>query len=217
MQQIDRFSAILWDNDGVLVDTEHLYYQATRAVMRDVGVELDLDTYREWFLASSLGAWHLVAEQGHDELAIERMKRDRDARHRQLLARPGLVIPGVPTMLALLHGRRPMAIVTSSHREHFDIVHRDAQLLGYFDFVLTREDYAESKPNPEPYLAAAARIGVAPAECLVIEDSPRGLTAAGAAGMTAWAVRSELTETMPLDGAERYFDNVTEIATALLG
>ena len=68
-----------------------------------------------------------------------------------------------------------MAIVTSSRRVHFDAMHTRTGLIPYFDFVLAREDYALSKPDPEPYLAAMKKSGCGPEECLVVEDSPRGL------------------------------------------
>ena len=68
------YDAILWDNDGVLVETEHLYFEATRDVMSEAGVELDQETYREYFLKRSSGAWHLIAERGYSEADIARMR-----------------------------------------------------------------------------------------------------------------------------------------------
>ena len=73
-----------------------------------------------------------------------------------------------------------MGIVTSSRRLHFETIHEKSGLLPYMDFVLTREDYVESKPHPEPYLAAAALLGVDPTRCLVLEDAPSGGAAARA-------------------------------------
>ena len=216
MAAVDDFDAVLWDNDGVLVDTEHLYYEATRSVMNEVGVTLDQTTYHAHFLASSRGAWHLVEAKGYDAESIERLKRVRDERHEALLNRPGLVISGVAQMLATLHGLRPMAVVTSSRRRHFDAVHVSSGLLAYFEFVLTREDYENSKPDPEPYQLAARRLGVAPERCLVVEDSVRGLTAAKEAGMSCWVVRTPLSQGEVFDRADRVLTQVTDVAPALL-
>ena len=86
-----------------------------------------------------------------------------------------------------------MAIVTSSEPEPFAAVHARAGILHRFELALTRDQYEKAKPDPEPYLRAVERLGVARASCLVIEDSERGLRAAKAAGLTCWIVPSELT------------------------
>ena len=81
-----------------------------------------------------------------------------------------------------------MAIVTSCRRDNFLHMHRTSGILGYFDFILTRESYANSKPDPEPYLTACARAGLAPDVCLAVEDSERGVVAAARAGLTVAAI-----------------------------
>ena len=86
-----------------------------------------------------------------------------------------------------------MAIVTSSEPGPFARTHARTGLLPHFELVLTRVDYTNAKPDPEPYLCAVARLGVPPARCLVIEDSERGLRAAKAAGLCLLGVPSGLT------------------------
>ena len=108
-----------------------------------------------------------------------------------------------------------MAIVTSSRRDHFDAIHRKSGLLQFFDFVLTREDYAHAKPNPEPYFLALANSKVPKDKCLVIEDSPRGLAAAKAAGLACWIVPSKDTLGEPFNEADRVLDSVTELLSLL--
>ena len=81
-----------------------------------------------------------------------------------------------------------MAIVTSCRRPHFETMHRSSGLTGYFDFILTREDYVHGKPDPEPYRTACQRAGVEPSRCLAVEDSVRGVTSAAAAGLTVAAL-----------------------------
>ena len=76
-----------------------------------------------------------------------------------------------------------MAIVTSSNVDHFDRIHASLGILHYFEFVLTGQDFTRYKPHPDPYLLAAERMGLEPEECLVVEDSARGLASAVAAGI----------------------------------
>jgi HAD superfamily hydrolase (TIGR01509 family) len=176
------FAAIFWDNDGVLMETEHLYYQANAEALARAGVELTLETFRELSLRRGESVLRLAATDGPE------LRKWRDARYYHLLGTEAQVIPGVVETLDLLHGRVPMAIVTSCRRDHFLQMHRASGLLGYFDFVLTREDYINSKPDPEPYLAASARAGLDPSACLAVEDSERGVTAALRAGLTVAAI-----------------------------
>jgi len=146
--------ALFWDNAGVLVDTERLYYQATREVLGSVGIDLGPAQYLEWFMVQGCGAWHLAEERGHAPKAVEALRRERDGRYHELLRREDLAIPGVREVLETLRGRFTMGIVTSSEREPFGIIHHRSGLLPFFDFVLAHGDYPRSKPFPDSYQAA---------------------------------------------------------------
>src|SRR4051812_39271019 len=207
--------AILWDNDGVLVDTEHLYRDATREVLATVGVHLTDEHYRELFLTQNSGAWHFAAELGHSESAIEAMRKDRDKRYGKLLAARNHAIAGVEDVLRELHGRYAMAIVTSSQRTHFDIIHSATGFLRYFDFVLAREDYANSKPDPEPYRTAIERMGLTPDECIAVEDTPRGLIAATGAGLRCIVIPNLLTQGGDFAAAHKVIAHVRELPRLL--
>jgi HAD superfamily hydrolase (TIGR01509 family) len=204
---------LLWDHDGVLVDTEGLYLQATREVLATVGVVLDEELYRQLFLIANRGAWHLV--QGKSERELAALKERRGARYTELLTAGDTYIPGALAMIEELAGSHRMAIVTSSRRAHFDAIHAGRTLPGHFELILAREDYGESKPDPEPYLTAVARMGVSPADCLVIEDSERGLRAAHAAGLRCWVIPSALTRHSDFTRAERRFDSIAALHRAL--
>src|SRR5262245_8076403 len=168
-------NAIFWDNDGVLVNTEHLYYRATREVLATVGIELTEAMYVELFLVQAKGAWHLATERGMSPEAVQELREARSMRYAALLASEPILLPGIRELIESLCGTCTMGIVTSSRPDHFAIIHERTGLLPYFDFVLTSADYAHTKPHPEPYLRAIERSGCAPENCLVIEDSERGL------------------------------------------
>jgi HAD superfamily hydrolase (TIGR01509 family) len=210
---MQRRMVLLWDHDGVLVDTEHLYMQATREVLATVGVALDEALYRELFLKQGIGAWHLA--RGASEAELAALKQRRNARYTELLTGGDTYIPGALAMIADLAARHRMAIVTSSQRAHFDAIHAGRPLPGYFELILAREDYRESKPDPEPYLTAVARLQVAARDCLVIEDSERGLRAAHAAGLRCWVIPSSLTRDSDFSRAERRFESLAALHDAL--
>lgn len=203
--------ALFWDNDGILVDTEHLYFQATRQVLGSVDIDLSPEQYLEWFMVQGCGAWHLAEERGLPPEAVDAMRRERNERYNELLRREDLAIPGVREVLESLRGRFTMGIVTSSEREPFEIIHRKTGLLPFFDFVLAHGDYARSKPFPDPYLAAVDRCGFPKDECLVIEDTERGLAAATAAGLACVVVPTELTRACAFAGAWRVLESLAEL------
>lgn len=208
--------ALLWDHDGILVDTERLYFQATREVLASVGVVLTEAHYREFFLVDNRGAFHLARERGVSEHEIAALKERRGQRYTELLLAEDTLMEGVLPLLTRLAARYRMAIVTSSHRVHFDAIHRRSGLPSKFELVLTREDYGQSKPHPEPYLTALQRLQLAPSECLVIEDSERGLRAAHAAAIRCWVVPSTLTASSDFSLADARFDGLDALAHALL-
>ena len=193
--------AVFWDNDGVLVDTERLYFDATRQVLASANIPLTRDEYVELFLRQGRGAWHLAEQRGIDVEEIDRLRRERDALYGRLLGEGSHAIDGVEEVLATLHGRVVMGIVTSSRRDHFDLIHQSSGLLRYFDFALTAGDYLQTKPQPDPYLAAIARSGFDADECFAVEDSERGLQSALAAGVRCIIVPTTLTRECAFAGA----------------
>ena len=206
--------AILWDNDGVLVDTERFYFEASRAALQRLGVEFDEATYVDHCLHHGASCFDLARKHGIGESTIASARAARDAHYGELISAVEL-IPGVQETLESLHGRVPMAVVTSSQPHHFDRQHARTGARRFFEFVLTRADYARSKPDPEPYLLAAERIGVAPADCLVIEDSERGLLAATRAGMRCAVIPRWLSAAGDFRGAWRVLPQVARVPELL--
>jgi len=203
---------ILWDNDGVLVDTEHWYFKATQRALGELGVNLDEKTYQERMVRGA-SSWELASQAGIDPERIVAQRRQRDAYYQEYLAQETIEIPGVERVLAKLarDSNLRMAIVTTSSRANFDLIHRNRNLLQFMDFVLTREDYVLSKPNPEPYLLALSRFGASVDECLVVEDSQRGLQAAIAAGIDCAVVSNVFTASHDFTGATHRLDSIHDL------
>jgi HAD superfamily hydrolase (TIGR01509 family) len=207
--------AVFWDNDGVLVETEHLYFEANRRVLESAGVVLTEDQYIALFLVQGRGAWHLLEERGVAAEDIDRLRNQRNDLYTALIREAPRAVPGVEEVLKSLHGKYTMGVVTSSRKDHFQAIHESTGLLKYFDFVLAIGDYARSKPEPDPYLGAIERSGAAPDECIAIEDSERGLIAATRAGLRCLVVPSALTRRQAFPGAYRVLSGVSEIPNVL--
>ena len=186
------YKYLLFDHDGVLVDTEQWYYQATRRALAELDIALDEQTYQD-IMIRGVAAWELAEEAGVEPVLLTAQKRKRNIWYQEYLRSEDLDIPGVIETLRALSARHPMAIVTTCKARDFDLIQRDREIVPLMDFVLKREDYGLSKPHPEPYLRALERFGARPEEALVIEDSERGLRAAVAAGIDCCIVHNAFT------------------------
>ena len=206
-------NAIFWDNDGVLVDTEGIFFRANEKTLAGVGMTLGWEQFEEISLTRGGSVLQLAEKPGTD--AFYKLRDKRDAIYADLLTREPLVIDGVREVLETLRGKYIMGIVTSSEHEHFEIIHRQSGLLPYFQFVLTMKDCIHFKPHPEPYLKAIELAGFPPEECLVIEDSPRGLAAAVSAGIRCIVIPSKFTSGRHFAGAYRILSSVKELPAAL--
>ncbi|HTG81695.1 MAG TPA: HAD family phosphatase [Geobacteraceae bacterium] len=208
------FDGIFWDNDGVLMETEHLYYQANAEALAQAGVVLTLEEFCRISLRQGESVLDRAAGRRRGGDAAE-LRRVRDDIYYRMLGEEVRVIPGVQDTLARLHGRLPMAIVTSCRRVNFLQMHRASGLLGYFDFILTREDYGASKPDPEPYRTACARAGLDPGRCLAIEDSERGVVSAARAGLVVAAIPGEMNRGGDFGAARWLMDGIHELPALL--
>ena len=206
---------ILFDHDGVLVDTELWYYRAGERALADIGVTLDKDLYvRDMDLG--LGTWAQARAAGIDEQAIRRQREVRDRYYQEYLRSEAIEIDGVAEALAELSLYVRMAIVTTAKRADFDLIHENRQIRQFMDFVLVREDYQLAKPDPEPYLTGLKRFGATKEETLVVEDSNRGLRSAVAAGIDCAVVDNDFTRGHDFSAASYRIAALIELKDVIL-
>ena len=201
---------ILWDHDGVLVDTEYWYFQATRRALGELGVKLEKNNYLQRMVYGK-SSWDLALAAGLDPDEVVRKRQHRDIYYRQYLASEDIEIPGVIETLEVLSGDHQMAIVTTSRGADFEVIHKNRRIVSFMDFVLLREDYVASKPDPEPYLLALKRFGATVDQCLVVEDSRRGLQSAIAAGIDCVIVHNAFTSSHDFKGARHFINTIGEL------
>ncbi len=212
---IDQFDAVFFDNDGVLVDTEPLFLQASQEILATVGVSLAAEDYHQISMRKGGTIFDLATERGVSDEEILELRARRAIRYSALISEGVRVLEGVPETVAALGAIRPMAIVTSSDRDHFNEIHAQTSLVPHFDFVIADGDYAHHKPHPAPYVMAAERMDVDPSRCLVIEDTERGLVSATDAGMHCVVIPNALTRSGNYARAIATFDSMTQLGTWL--
>ncbi|WP_406003213.1 HAD family hydrolase [Streptomyces sp. NBC_00829] len=207
-------AAVLFDMDGTLVDTEHLWLQATAEVSAELGHALTEEDVPEVLgRAVDHTAAHLHRTTRTSITADALAERLSDAFSSKVAA--GVVPrPGALALLAELGDAAvPTALVSASPRRVVDLV---LGSLGdhWFTLTLAAEDTRLTKPDPAPYLAAAERLGLDPAACVAVEDTPTGVASARAAGCSVLAVPS----TVPIAEAERItlLDSLEQADLALL-
>ena len=184
---------ILFDHDGVLVDTEFWYYKAGERALAEIGLTLDKDQYLR-DMNQGLGTWAQARAAGIDEQTISRQREVRNEYYQEYLRTEAIEIEGVVETLAELSKYVRMAIVTTAKRADFEIIHEQRQIRQFMDFVLVREDYELTKPHPEPYLTGLEAPRSHQEETLVVEDSSRGLNSAVAAGIDCVIVYNDFTK-----------------------
>jgi HAD superfamily hydrolase (TIGR01509 family) len=206
---------ILFDHDGVLVDTEFWYYKAGERALADIGLTLDKDQYLR-DMSQGLGTWAQARAAGVDEQTISRKREVRDGYYQEYLRTEAIDIEGVVETLIELSKYVRMAIVTSAKRVDFDIIHEKRQIRKFMDFILVREDYTLTKPHPEPYLTGLKRFGCTKEETLVVEDSARGLNSAVAAGIDCAIVHNNFTKADDFSQARYRVENLIELKDLIL-
>jgi HAD superfamily hydrolase (TIGR01509 family) len=207
-------SYILWDHDGVLVDTERWYFEATRQAIHALGIDLTQSEYL-FNMAAGRSAWEIAKRQGATEEAVERQRAIRDGLYQRFLLDNDIEIPGVVEVLQELSAAYKMAIVTTAKRVDFELIHRSRAIVDHMSFVLAKGDYVRSKPAPDPYLAALERFAAQPHEAIVVEDSERGLRAAVAAGIDCVVVANEFVAEQDLSSATHHIESIGELPALL--
>lgn len=207
---------ILFDHDGVLVDTEFWYFKAGERALADIGVTLDHRQYLQ-DMSQGGGTWAQARSAGVDEQTISRRRKVRDSYYQEYLRTETIEIDGVIDALADLSPHVRMAIVTMAKRADFEIIHEFRQIRQFMDFILVREDCTMAKPHPEPYLNGLKRFGSSREETLVVEDSARGLRSAVAAGIDCAVVYNEFTKAQDFSQASHRVETLSDLKDIILG
>lgn len=216
MDRRPAIRALIFDFDGLILDTEHPTFEAWREVYEEHGCTLPLDLWTAAIGGSGEGfdpCGHLEAlcDRPFDREAVQTRRRGR----RDELMALQTVLPGVVEHIgdARRLGLR-LGVASSSPHAWVDDHLTRLDLLHHFDHISCADDVARVKPHPELYERTAAMLAVRPDEVIVFEDSPNGVTAAKAAGMFCVAVPNPVTCRLPLDHADMRLGSLAEMSLA---
>jgi len=193
--------AILWDNDGLLVDSETVFFEMTRRFFADAGLMIDEEFWGIEYLGNARHSGELARELGLAEELVRPLLDQRNAAFVERLQQPVPLMPKVRETIEALSSTVRLAVVTGSDRDKVMLMHAAHGLLDHFEVIVTGDEVENPKPHPEPYLKAMELLGVEPERCLAVEDSRRGLDSAVAAGLRCIAVPNALTRVQRFDRA----------------
>ncbi|MGB7402984.1 MAG: HAD family hydrolase [Arcobacter sp.] len=204
---------ILFDNDGVLVETEPLYFEASKRALKEFfNINIQFNDYMK-IMTEGNGVWVAAPQASQEEIIIAR--NQRDIYYQEYLKKEDITIENVHDVLNELSKKYKMGIVTTSRRVDFEIIHKNRGITDFMDFVLCVEDYPKSKPHPDPYLKGLEKFNAKNDEAIVIEDSERGLIAAHSANIDCAIVHNEFTKTQDFSKAKYKISKLEDILKIL--
>lgn len=207
-------AAVIFDLDGVIVDSQAAHLEAFRVFARAHGASPDDATLRRTFGMHNRDIMPMLLGRALDAAETARLSDEKEALYRQL-ARGRLVpIPGARELVTSLdRAGVPLAVGSSGPRANVEMTVQELGLHAHFRALLTGDDIRRGKPDPEVFQAAADRIGVPHASCVVVEDAPEGVQAALSAGMRVLAVTTSRPAAL-LSSAHRVVDSLVGVTAA---
>jgi len=187
--------------DGVLTDSEPAFHAAVNDILARYGTASPVEEYQQFIGMHTPAMWSkMLALKGIDA-PLPEVLREYEAPLMARLREPRPALPGAPEVIGELRARRvPLGLCTASYMRWVDAILEGARLTGLFDAYATADDGVPPKPDPAPYVLAARRLGMPPAQCIAVEDSVNGLTSALGSGACVVQLRATSTAAKPMAG-----------------
>ncbi|MGD9762466.1 MAG: HAD family hydrolase [Candidatus Binatia bacterium] len=210
-----RAAGVIFDLDGVLIDSEALQHRAYNQVLARFGIQVDAQLYgREW-IAAGRGPEYAVRTYGLPVTPAE-LRRLKDPVYHALLQQDVQLVRGAREAVARLGAAFPLVVATNSNAQDTAFVLERFGLRAAFTAVVTREGYENAKPAPDAFAAAAAALGLPPERCAVIEDAYKGVAAAAAAGCACIAFPHDYTAENDVSRARAVIRSLDELSVELV-
>jgi beta-phosphoglucomutase family hydrolase len=211
--------AIIFDMDGTLVDTEPFHTEIELNQFKQNKIEISGEEHQQYLGVTSEVMWRQIASKHSISLTTDELiKQNHEESLKYFAALDSIpVMPELVEVLEKLQANNyKLAVASSSTPEIIDLVLTKTNLKKYFPIIVSGNDVAKSKPAPDIFLFTAHKLGAKPTNCVVIEDSPNGIKAAKAAGMTCVAYNGANVNSEKLQEADDIIQNYTELERIII-
>lgn len=203
--------AVIFDMDGVIVDSEPLHYESEKRVLSQLGYEFPREIHRKYIgYANEHDFWQDLQNELGVSLNIQTLILEKQDYFFKHLSRITIIKPALTLLKKLKQATIPIALASSSSNELIHKVLDRFSLKPFFSVIQSGDDVENGKPAPDIFLFTAKKLGVKPRECIVIEDSLNGVKAGKAAGMIVVAVPNEYTKMLDFSKADYRIESLDE-------
>jgi HAD superfamily hydrolase (TIGR01549 family) len=207
--------AVIFDMDGVIIDSEPLYFKVCNEYLEAYGVKITKDEYLSYIGKPAHEIWISIKEKYKISKAIEELITENRKCYIEYIINDTTERPiqGVDRLIKDLYENHiKMALASSSSQEIISIILNKFDLKKYFDVIVSGDDIKEGKSSPKIFLHTAERLGIKPSMCLVIEDSCSGVKSAKEAGMICAALKNPALGNQDIEGCDFVIKNFSNIS-----
>ena len=209
--------AVIFDLDGILVDTEYYKFKAWQEAFRTIAIEMDHEEFLQEWVLKGTSFLEYLKKRGRDGVAVEDDLRPIVNEHYlKSIDTEVCLLPGAGEALDRLGAEFPVGLATSSHRLYADRILDKFDITDKFQAIACGSEVERLKPDPDVLLLVAERMGVEPKACVNIDDAPKGVMGAKNAGMKAIAIPTKDTQFGDFDEADIVLPNLDEVTAELV-
>ena len=209
--------AIIFDMDGVIVDSEKIKFEITKEIVESFGFQWKQEDQEKGIGLNANDFWSHIIKKFNLNATRNELEEKFSNVYNKKIKEEAKFIPSSKKFLKKINERKiKTALASSSSREKIKIVLKKLKIENCFESIVAGDELIHAKPDPEIFLIAAKRIKAKPEECIVIEDSPLGIEAAKKAGMTAIAVPCKMTKNLDFSEADYKINSLKEFPMNLL-
>ncbi len=210
-------NTVIFDMDGVLIDSAPHHYEVLKDFMGEHGVEITIDDFREFNGTTTKEVIEYLSQKHVKDFDVHAISLEKEKRAWKKISEEAEIFDGVCELIQTLKENGfKIALATSTELEYAEHFFRMSGLKKEFDAIVTKDDIHRSKPDPEIFRLASERVDSKPEECVVVEDAFNGVKAAHAAGMKCIGIKSEFSNPENLKIADVVVDNIKQINVRMI-
>ncbi len=208
-----HIQAVIFDLDGLMIDSEPLSMKAWGTLLAEYGVELGLEDFKSTIGLDSYASARLLKERLELTENVEHLVDRSEMIRLEIIENEAVPVDGLEDLLELLRGKGlKLGMASNSPSDYVDAALGAIKMRHFFECVVSVDHVSKGKPAPDPYLAAAECLAVEPGNCLAIEDSPSGMRSALAAGMRCVVIPNADLEASDFVGANARYESLVHLS-----